>query len=145
MVFFCIFVEIMRDYLSTGKPILLSGEITSDSEDTLRAIIPIVINCQNHEKVDRPLTHYKITKNVLEFWEGDYSVKEKGGIILPFPLTRENAFDFIYNCMKNVDENDISTEYSGDGSNGFGFTAKICGNFGDPVLTITVQNLYYSK
>jgi len=135
----------MRDFLSTGKPILMSGEITSDSEDTLRSIIPIVISQHNHEDKVRPLTHFKITKNVLRFWEGDYGVDKFGGAPLPFLLDRTNAFDFIYNCMKSVDPNDIPDEYTGDGSNGFGFHAKMGGNFGDPVLTITVKNLYYSK
>lgn len=134
-----------REYLSTGKPIIMHGEITSDSADTLRAIIPIVISCHSHEKVDRPLTHFKMEKNVLTFWEGDYKVEEAGGAILPFPLTRDNAFDFIYNCMKSIDKGDIPYEYTGDGSNGFGFHAKVGGEFGEPTLIITVQNLYYSK
>lgn len=127
----------MRDFLYDDEGCVLLGEIKSDSVEVLKNAINIAI-------MKRELTHYKIVDNVLKFFNDDYSAKNHDAEKLPYKLNKGNAFDFVYNCMKSIDEDKIPYEYQGDGGNGLGFIAKYF-DFGEPTLRIEVLNLYYSK
>lgn len=124
--------------LHSGSPITFYGEIKADSKDILNCTIDMALAC-GHD-----ITHYKIKKNKIKFFNDKYSSENYQATLLPFKLNKSNAHDFIYNTMIALDDADIPSENPSEDCDGFGFTAKF-GEFGQPILTIDVTYFYYSK
>lgn len=125
--------------LHEGRPIIFNGQIKSDSIDILNHVIDMALLYGEN------ITHFIYDNNVIKFFNSDYYNEGKAPIELPLPLNNDNAHKIIYNVMLNTKNvpNESSTDGS-NGSNGFGFIAEF-GEFGEPILTIKVINLYYSK
>ena len=69
-----------------------------------------------------------------------------GGVLLPYKLTSENAYSFIYAWLHSLTAEEIRYEYeNGDGSHRLGFEMEWL-NFGEnPDVVFEAIHIYYSK
>jgi hypothetical protein len=111
--------------------------IKSDSARDLRAAVSLCFKSEN---------------TIYPFFKRDGSKlmlarsKDKDMEALPFPLTKENAYEFIYAWLHSFDSQGRRTENAhGDGEHGIGFTAEWF-EWGKPYdVEFEAINIYYSK
>jgi hypothetical protein len=134
----------MRDELHKDSAVITDLYVKSDSEIALRAAL--VITFTKYKTV----THFSTGGPVLKLY---WATSDKQDIqTLPYALTADNAFDFIYAWLRSVKHQNREHEntHGGDGSDGFGFI--LAAGDEEHVSTdwrvafhVKAMNLYYSK
>ena len=118
--------------LHSGKGIVYNCKLYGDSKDILMGFVLMAFSSQK-------AIQYKIEDDTLYLAYSDYKAKERGLIPLPYPLDKDNGFDFIYNWLINVDRKKLS----GSGQN-LGFTIEHQ-DMGEYPISIRAHMIYYGK
>jgi len=126
-----------RKELHEGGSVVGDFDVKGDSVEMLKGTVDLCF------AIVKKFTHFKKEGGKLHLYLGDYTAKKEGAVELPFILTRANGYEFIYAWMHSVDDKDKMTECEGgDGSHGFGFTAK---TVDWSTVVFEAINIYYSK
>jgi hypothetical protein len=127
--------------LIEDNSIVSEFKVKSDSARDLKAVVTMCFKS--------PKTIFKYFKKdgpKLMLYTYEQSAKNDGAALLPFPLTEDNAYDFIYAWLHSFKKDERTWEYQGgDGSHVIGFTAEWF-DCGKPFnVEFEAINIYYSK
>lgn len=116
--------------------IINSFDIKSDSIEVLKNAIKIAFSSHNR------VTCYIKYKNKLILYWG----KKENAEYFPNPLTEISSFNFVYDWLCGIDDDDRYRDQSGDDNEyGFGFKIKSSANGDRELFRITSMNLYYGE
>ncbi len=128
--------KLIEDY-----SIITDFKVKSDSAKVLKSTVEM---CFTSDKTI--FTHFKKEGPILKLYRGDYGADKDEAGLLPYPLTKDNAYYFIYAWLHSFDEDERTWENKGgDGSHAIGFKAEWFdfGNNADVIFEAI--NIYYSK
>ena len=128
-----------RKLLEDGS-IITDFKIKSDSEKALKHAVDL---CFVRAK---EFLYFTKDGGKLKLYRSDYGAKKDGGVLLPYKLTSENAYSFIYAWLHSLTAEEIRYEYeNGDGSHRLGFEMEWL-DFGEnPDVVFEAIHIYYSK
>jgi len=123
----------MRSHsLHVEKGIVFDAKVSGDCMAMLEGFVVMSLR-------DRSVKYYKIEEGTIFLKFSDYNAEKNEYIKLPYPLTVDNAVDFLNNWLVALDHSNLK----GNGQ-ALGFEAELK-SFGDYDIKIEGVWVYYGK